>query len=66
MAQITKEMLIADILNINPGVAPILAKMGMHCLGCPSAQKETLEDAAQTHGMEADALVQEINAFLAQ
>ena len=42
MAEITKDMTIGEILRINPIVAPILMEIGMHCLGCPSAQGETL------------------------
>ena len=45
MANITKDMLIGEILSINPDVAPILMGAGMHCLGCPSAQGESLEEA---------------------
>ena len=65
MAQITKDMIIADILDIDRGIAPFLMRMGMHCLGCPSAQGETLAEAAAVHGASADALVDEINAYLA-
>ena len=50
MAQITKEMTIGEILRANPEVAPILMEAGMHCLGCPSAQGGSLEEAAMVHG----------------
>ena len=63
MAQITKDMTIGEILRTNPAVAPILMEAGMHCLGCPSAQAESLEEAAMVHGMDADVLVQQINKF---
>ena len=46
MAGITKEMTIGEILRTNPDVASILMEAGMHCLGCPSAQGESLEEAA--------------------
>ena len=65
MAQITKEMTIGEILRTNPDVAPILMEAGMHCLGCPSAQAESLEEAAMVHGLNADELVSEINDYLA-
>ena len=65
MAAITKDMTIGEILRTNPAVAPILMEAGMHCLGCPSAQGESLEEAAMVHGIDADALVEKINAFLA-
>ena len=45
-------------------VAPVLMEVGMHCLGCPSAQAETLEEAAMVHGLDADLLVEKINATL--
>ena len=62
MAQISKDMTIGEPLNINPGVAPVLMEIGMHCLGCPSAQGETLAEAAMVHGIDADLLVEKINA----
>lgn len=62
---INKEMIIADILKINMGVVPILLNAGMHCIGCPSAQGESLEEACMVHGLDVDALVNEINTFLA-
>lgn len=60
MSQITKEMTIGEILATNPGVAPILLEAGMHCLGCPSAQGESLEEAAMVHGMDIDELMTKI------
>lgn len=63
MAQITKEMTIGEILRTAPDVAPILMEAGMHCLGCPSAQAETLEEAAMVHGMDIDDLMAEIAAL---
>lgn len=61
---VTKEMTIGEVLTANPNVAPILMEIGMHCLGCPSAQAESLADAAMVHGIDADLLVEKINAFL--
>ena len=60
MATITKEMTIGEILRTKPEIAPVLMNAGMHCLGCPSAQGESLEEAAMVHGMYIDALMQEI------
>ena len=56
-ATINKDMIIADMLKIDPGIAAILMASGMHCIGCPSAQGETLDEAAMVHGMNADELV---------
>ncbi len=61
MAEISKDMTIGEILRTNPNVAPILMEMGMHCLGCPSAQGESLADAAMVHGMNIDELMAKIN-----
>lgn len=58
--EITKEMTIGHILKIKPEVAPILMGMGMHCLGCPASQGESLEEAAMVHGMNIEDLMAEI------
>lgn len=60
MENVTKEMTIGEILNRNPDVAPVLLEAGMHCLGCPSAQGESLEEAAMVHGIDIDALMEAI------
>lgn len=64
MAQVTKDTMIGDLLRIDAGVAPILMSIGMHCLGCPSSQGETIAEAAMVHGIDPAALVAEINNFL--
>lgn len=63
MTGITKEMTIGEILRKNPDVAPILMETGMHCLGCPSAQRESLEEAAMVHGMDIDELMKKIESI---
>ena len=63
MADITKDMTIGEMLRTNPGVAPVLMEAGMNCLGCPSAQAETLEEAAMVHGMDIDELMKKISAL---
>ena len=65
-ATINKDMIIADMLKIDPGIAAILMASGMHCIGCPSAQGETLDEAAMVHGMNADELVVNVNEYLAK
>ena len=62
MATITKEMTIGEILRTAPNVAPVLLEAGMHCLGCPSAQAESLEEAAMVHGLNIDELMAKIEA----
>lgn len=66
MAQINKDMLIGELLQIDERIAPVLMGVGMHCLGCPSSQGESLEEACMVHGLNVDELVNNINAFLAQ
>ena len=63
--QVSKTTMIGDLLGIDAGVAPILLSIGMHCLGCPSSQMETIEEAAMVHGVDADELVAKINEFMA-
>ena len=53
-----------DLLQIDQNVAPLLLNIGMHCLGCPSSQMETIEEAAMVHGLDPDDLVVEINTFI--
>ena len=65
-AVVTKDTLIGDLLRIDANVAPILLGIGMHCLGCPSSQGETIEEAAMVHGLDVDLLVDQINDYLAQ
>ena len=60
MTGVTKDMTIGEILRANPNVAPVLMAAGMHCVGCPSAQGESLEEAAMVHGMDIDALMKAI------
>ncbi|MFP4698002.1 MAG: DUF1858 domain-containing protein [Eubacteriales bacterium] len=64
MAKVTKDMIIADIIAIDQGIIPILMESGMHCVGCPSSQGETLEEASLVHGMTVDDLVNKINNYL--
>ena len=63
--KVTKETLIGDILDFNVETAQFFFEIGMHCLGCPSASGESIEQACMVHGTDADALVKKINDFLA-
>ena len=62
METFTKNTTIGELLSVYPECAPILMEIGMHCLGSPSAQMETLAEAARVHGIDADLLVEKINA----
>lgn len=63
-AKISKDTMIGSLMVTNPEVAPILMQIGMHCLGCPSAQHETVEEAAMVHGVEPELLIEKLNAFI--
>jgi hybrid cluster-associated redox disulfide protein len=63
--QVTKDTLIGEALQMNMDIAPIFMNIGMHCLGCPASQGETIEEACQVHGVDVDELVKKINDFLA-
>lgn len=61
--EITKETIIGDILDYNAAAAaPFFFEMGMHCLGCPSARGESIEQACAVHGVDAGELVAKLNA----
>ena len=66
MAKVTKDMTMGEILKIDMNVATVLMRAGMHCIGCPSHQFETLEEACMVHGIDVDVLTAQINDFLAQ
>lgn len=59
--KITKDTLISEVIKINPKAAEILMRYGLGCLGCPSAQMESLEQAAQIHGIDLKILLEELN-----
>lgn len=62
--KVTKDMIIMDVLKMDMDTAQFFLNIGMHCLGCPSASGETLEQACMVHGADVDKLVADINAFL--
>lgn len=64
MATISKEMLISEVLDTDQRVVPVLLNAGMHCLGCPSHQFESLEEACAVHGIDVDALIKELNTTI--
>ncbi|MCR4716152.1 MAG: DUF1858 domain-containing protein [Lachnospiraceae bacterium] len=64
MMTVDKDMLISDIIAINPGNAAVLMSAGMGCIMCPASQMETLEEAAAVHGMDADDLCEAINDYM--
>ena len=64
MAAITKKTTIGEVLNRNLDTAKFFMEIGMHCLGCPASQGESIEEACMEHGTNADELVGKLNVFL--
>ncbi|MCI8295090.1 MAG: DUF1858 domain-containing protein [Lachnospiraceae bacterium] len=63
--QISKDMLIGDLVQMHETIPAMLMKAGMHCLGCPASQAESLEEACMVHGIDCDTLVENMNTVLA-
>ena len=63
--EVTKESLIGDVLDFDVETAKFFFEIGMHCLGCPASRGESIEEACEVHGTDADALVKSINEYLA-
>jgi hybrid cluster-associated redox disulfide protein len=61
--EITKDMIIGELLEVKPEAAEVLLSMGMHCLGCPSARGETIGQACEVHGVDVEEILAEINAL---
>lgn len=62
--EVTKATQIIELLMINPNVKDVLLGFGLHCLGCPMSQMETLEEACMVHGIDPDIVVEKVNEFL--
>lgn len=62
MMEIKKDMTIEELLENAPEKADILLEAGMHCLGCPASQAETIEEACEVHGIDADELIRKLNS----
>ncbi len=63
---ITKEMTIKEVLDIDRTTAPIMMAYGMHCMGCPFSQMESLEMGCAAHGSNVNELVEKLNNYLAE
>lgn len=62
---IEKTSIIGDVLDADPTTASFFFDMGMHCLSCPSARGESIEEACEVHGVDVDELVKKLNAHIA-
>ena len=63
---VTKEMSIREVLSLDPGTARLFMEFGMHCLTCPHATAESIEQAGAVHGINVDELVHQLNEFIAE
>ena len=64
MAAITKKSTIGEVLNMNIETARFFMEIGMHCLGCPASQGESIEEACMVHGLNADEVMANIQEYL--
>ena len=60
--EIRKDMTIGELLEVSPEKAEILLEAGMHCLGCPASQAETIEEACEVHGIDVEEIMEKLNA----
>ena len=63
--KVTKDSIIGDVLDYNPGTAKFFFEIGMHCLGCPASRGESIEDACAVHNTDANELVKKLNDYFA-
>jgi len=66
MSQITKDTVIADILDMAPDAVPLFKSIGMHCLGCVMASGETLDQACMAHGVNTDEFLTKLTDLVQQ
>jgi hybrid cluster-associated redox disulfide protein len=64
--EVTRDTIIGDVLDYDIETARFFIDIGMHCLGCPASRGETIAEACEVHGVDADELVEKLNAFLAE
>jgi hybrid cluster-associated redox disulfide protein len=64
--EITKETTMGEMLNYDMNIAYVLMEAGMHCVGCPSSIGESLDEACQVHGLDADEVLSNIKKYLSE
>ena len=62
--RITENTKIGELIQMNPEISSFLTGIGMHCIGCPSSQNESIGEAAEVHGMDVDDLLEDIKGFM--
>ena len=63
--QVNKDSFIGEVLDYDKETAEFFFEMGMHCLGCPAARGESIEEACEVHGVDCDAMIEKINNYFA-
>lgn len=66
MFEVTKDTVISEIMMHAPDCVPLFQQIGMHCMGCAMATGENVEEACNAHGVDVDAFLEKLNAFIAQ
>lgn len=64
MEKVTKDTIIGDVLDFDKSAGRFFLEIGMHCLGCPSARGETIEEACEVHGTDVEELLEKLNDYL--
>lgn len=62
--KVTKETIIGDVVDFDEGTADIFLECGMHCIDCPVSRMESIEEACEVHGVDADELIEKLNEYL--
>ena len=65
MFEVTRTTVISDIMMEAPDTTPLFQAIGMHCMGCALATGENVEQACNAHGVDVDAFLEKLNAFIA-
>ncbi len=66
MEKVNKDMIIIDIIRMDPNCAEVFYKHGLHCVGCPSASGESVEDASAVHGIDPEKLILDLNKYFSK
>ena len=66
MFEVTKNTVISEIMMNAPDSVSLFQEIGMHCMGCALATGENVEEACNAHGVDVDAFLEKLNAFIAQ
>ena len=63
MYQVDKNTIVGDVIAHDPNAAEVFFAMGMFCVACPASESESIELACLVHGIDADDMVEQLNAY---